>query len=163
MNRKHNVPFASRRELVTSIALACLNITIFGLFCEFTEINKAVLAVGVVLIYLLEVASLGILRKRQQTAEPNAGMHDILLETSSTVIKNTTQPISTFDEDGKILWCNDAMLSILKLEENPIGMTIDCVFGNTIAKDRFESNELIIRNRIYKAESFILSDRGAPI
>ena len=163
MNRKHNVPFASRRELVTSIALACLNITIFGLFCEFTEINKAVLAVGVVLIYLLEVASLGILRKRQQTAEPNAGMHDILLETSSTVIKNTTQPISTFDEDGKILWCNDAMLSILKLEENPIGMTIDGVFGNTIAKDRFESNELIIRNRIYKAESFILSDRGAPI
>lgn len=163
MNRKHNVPFASRRELVTSIALACLNITIFGLFCEFTEINKAVLAVGVVLIYLLEVASLGILRKRQQTAEPNAGMHDILLETSSKVIKNTTQPISTFDEDGKILWCNDAMLSILKLEENPIGMTIDSVFGNTIAKDKFESNELNIRNRIYKAESFILSDRGAPI
>ena len=163
MNRKHNVPFASRRELVTSIALACLNITIFGLFCEFTEINKAVLAVGVVLIYLLEVASLGILRKRQQTAEPNAGMHDILLETSSTVIKNTTQPISTFDEDGKILWCNDAMLSILKLEENPIGMTIDSVFGNTIAKDKFESNELSIRNKIYKAESFILSDRGAPI
>ena len=52
-NRRNNVPFASRRELVICIALACLNITIFGLFCEFTNINKAVISVCVVLIYLL--------------------------------------------------------------------------------------------------------------
>ena len=136
-NRKNNAPFASRRELVISIALACLNITVFGLFCEFTQINKAVVAVCLVLIYLLEIAALGVLRQKQQNFEPDVGMNDILLETSSTVIKNTNQPIATFDEEGKILWCNDSMLKVLRLEENPIGMSIDAVFGSTLNSDKF--------------------------
>ncbi len=162
-NRKRNVPFASRHELVISIALACFNIVIFGLFCEFTEINKAVIAVCVVLIYLLQIAALGVLRQKQQTAEPNIGMHEILLETSSTVLKNTNQPIATFDEQGHILWCNDAMLKVLRLEENPIGMSIETVFGTTLSLEKFGSTNLNIKNKLYSAESFILSKSENPI
>ena len=162
-NRKNNVPFASRHELVLSIALACLNITVFGLFCEFTEINKAVLAVCVVVIYLLEIAALGVLRQKQQNSEPDIGMHEILLETSSTVLKNTNQPIATFDEQGKILWCNDAMLKMLRFEENPIGMGIETVFGTTISAGKFGSSNLTIKNRLYNAESFILSKGENPV
>lgn len=159
-NRKNNSPFASRRELVISIALACFNITVFGLFCEFTQINKAVLSVCIVLIYLLEIAALGVLRQKQQNFEPDVGMNDILQETSSTVIKNTHQPIATFDEQGKILWCNDSMLKVLRLEENPIGMTIDTVFGSTLTPDKFGSTNITIKNRLYSAESFILSSKA---
>ena len=162
-NRKNNVPFASRRELVMSIALACLNIIVFGLFCEFTEINKAVIAVCVVTVYLLQIAALGVLRQKQQNAEPNIGMHEILLETSSIVLKNTQQPIATFDDQGKILWCNDAMLKVLRLEENPIGMTIDTVFGSTLPIDKFNSTNINIKNRLYHGESFILSKNESPI
>lgn len=162
-NRKNNVPFASRRELVLSIALACLNITVFGLFCEFTEINKAVLAVCVVLIYLLEISALGVMRQKQQSSEPDIGMHEILLETSSTVLKNTSQPIATFDEQGKVLWCNDAMLKVLRFEENPIGMTIESVFGTTLSVEKFGSSDVTIKNRLYSAESFILSKSEKPI
>lgn len=159
-NRKNNSPFASRRELVISIAFACFNITVFGLFCEFTQINKAVLSVCIVLIYLLEIAALGVLRQKQQNFEPDVGMNDILQETSSTVIKNTHQPIATFDEQGKILWCNDSMLKVLRLEENPIGMTIDTVFGSTLTPDKFGSTNITIKNRLYSAESFILSSKA---
>ena len=162
-NRKNNVPFASRRELVLCIALACLNITLFGLFCEFTAINKAIIAVCVVLVYLVEVSALGVLRQKQQNSEPDIDMHDILAETSSTVLKNTNQPIATFDSQGKILWCNDAMLEVLRLEENPIGMTIESVFGNTLPIDKFGSVNVSIKNRLYSAESFILSKRGKVI
>ena len=162
-NRKNNVPFASRRELVMCIALACLNITLFGLFCEFTAINKAIIAVCVVLVYLVEVSALGVLRQKQQNSEPDIDMHDILAETSSTVLKNTNQPIATFDSQGKILWCNDAMLEVLRLEENPIGMTIENVFGNTLPIDKFGSVNVSIKNRLYSAESFILSKRGKVI
>ena len=162
-NRKNNVPFASRRELVMSIALACLNIIVFGLFCEFTEINKAVIAVCVVTVYLLQIAALGVLRQKQQNAEPNIGMHEILLETSSIVLKNTQQPIATFDDQGKILWCNDAMLKVLRFEENPIGMTIDTVFGSTLPIDKFSSTNINIKNRLYHGESFILSKNESPI
>ena len=159
-NKKNNSPFASRHELVISIALACLNITIFGLFCAFTQRNKAVVSVCIVLIYLLEIAALGVLRQKQQNFEPDVGMNDILQETSSTVIKNTHQPIATFDEQGKILWCNDSMLKVLRLEENPIGMTIDAVFGNTLTPDKFGSTNITIKNRLYSAESFILSSKS---
>jgi len=162
-NKKNNVPFASRRELVMCIALACLNITLFGMFCEFTSINKAVISVCVVLIYLLEISALGVLRQKQQHSEPDIGMHDILAETSSAVIKNTNQPVATFDDQGKILWCNDSMLKVLKLEDNPIGMTIDSVFGGTIPVDKFGSVNLSIKERLYSAESFILSNKGSLI
>lgn len=160
-NRKKIVPFASRHELVISIALACANIVLFGLLSEFTTANKAVLAVGVVLIYLLEIAALGVLRQKQQSAVPNATMHEILNENSSAVIKNTTQPIATFDSAGEILWCNDAMLEILKMEENPVGMSIDAVFGDTVSPERFGDMSVTIRNRLYSTESFILANRTA--
>ena len=163
MHNKNNIPFASRNELVISISLACFNITVFGLFCEFTTINKAVLAIGVVLVYLLEVTALGVLRQKQQNAAPSVGMQEILEETSSTVIKNTNQPIATFDEQGMILWCNEAMLHILRMEENPVGMSIETVFGSTLSKDKFKDTNVTIRNRVYNAESFVLSGHGEQI
>ena len=162
-NKKNNVPFASRRELVMCIALACLNIIIFGLFLDFSTINKSVVAVCVVLAYLLEIAALGVLRQRQQSSAPHSGMHDILEEASSTVLKNTNQPIATFDEEGRILWCNDAMLSVLRLEDNPVGMTLQTVFGSTLTKENFIGANITLKNKLYSVEGFVLSNRSTPI
>ena len=39
-NRKKATPFASRKELVTSIFLACINITLMGLILKFTTVNE---------------------------------------------------------------------------------------------------------------------------
>ena len=161
-NNKNNVPFASRRELVLSIAFACFYITVFGLFCEFTTINKAVLSVCIVLVYLLTVAALNVLRQKQQTQEPNEDMHSVLRESSSVLLKNTDQPIATFDEQGKILWCNEAMLGILRLEDNPIGMSLETVFGGVISKDK-PNESITIKNRLYRVESFVLTERRSPI
>ena len=161
-NNKNNVPFASRRELVLSIAFACFYITVFGLFCEFTTINKAVLSVCIVLVYLLTVAALNVLRQKQQTQEPNEDMHSVLSESSSILLKNTDQPIATFDEQGKILWCNEAMLGILRLEDNPIGMSLETVFGGVISKDK-PNESITIKNRLYRVESFVLTERRSPI
>ena len=160
---KNNVPFASRRELVLSIAFACFYITVFGLCCEFTSINKAVLAVLVVLVYLLTIAALNVLRVKQQSSEPDEGMHNILKESSSSFLKNTDQPIATFDQQGKILWCNEAMLGILKLEDNPIGMSLETVFGSTFSKDKLTDKNITYKNKLYSLESFILSDGSNPI
>ena len=162
-NKKNNVPFASRRELVLSVAFACFAITLFGLCCEFTEMNKAVLAVCVVFVYLIIIAALGVLRQKQQNAEPHEGMYQILEETSSTVLKNTTQPIATFDPQGTILWCNEAMLSVLRLEDNPIGMNLETVFGDALTKDTLNGDSIVLRSSIYRPEAFILSDAANPI
>ena len=79
------------------------------------------------------------------------------------IIKNTNQPIATFDEDGKILWCNDAMLKVLKFEENPIGMTIEGVFGTVLSSDKFGGSKISFKNRLYSAESFVLANKSHPI
>ena len=55
------------------------------------------------------------------------------------------------------------MLKVLKMEENPIGMTIESVFGNTLPTDKFGSINITIKNRLYNAESFVLSKRGMLI
>ena len=170
-NKKNNVPFASRRELVLSIAFACIYITIFGLICEFGELNnpgsngisKTILALCTILVYLLTIVALNVFRQKQQNAEPNEGMHNILKESSSTVLKNTTQPIATFDEEGKVLWCNEAMLGVLRLEDNPIGMSLETVFGTVLSNGKLTDESVTIKNRLYSVESFILSAGINPI
>ncbi len=156
-NRKKMIPFASRQELVISIFLACLNIALYGILSEFTAINNVVLCVSVVLIYLLEVASLGILRKSMQSSIPNPSIYDVLNESSSVIMKNSTNPIAAFNGDGMVLWCNDAMLTVLKTEENPVGMSIEAVFGSSLSVDKINKKKLAINDSIYTTESFILN------
>ena len=163
-NRKKSIPFASRKELVSSIFLACFNLVLYGILAEFTTIKNSILAFGIILIYLLEVASLGILRQKQQSAIPSASMHEILNETASTVIKNTIQPVATFGADGKILWCNDSMLRILRLEDNPVGTAVSDVFGESISPESFGKENVEIRNRLYSIEGFVLGkDTDSPV
>ena len=90
-------------------------------------------------------------------------MHNILKESSSTFLKNTDQPIATFDEEGKILWCNEAMLGILKLEDNPIGMRLETIFGTTLTKDKLQEENITFKNRLYNLESFVLCNGTNPI
>lgn len=156
MNKKNLVPFASRRELVLCIFFACLNIALFGVLAEFTNISNSILAVSIAFLYLIEVAALGVLRQKQQRAVPNATMHTILNEHSSIVLKNNNQPVATFDKNGIILWCNDSMLRILRMEENPVGMTIDSVFGKTINTEGFGTETVEIKNKLYSAEGFAI-------
>ncbi len=157
-NKREQNLFASRRELVMSIFLACVNIVLYGILAEFTVADHAILAAGIILVYLTEVVALGILRQKQQSTVPTSDMNSILNEKTSVVIKNTTQPIATYDIDGTIMWCNDAMLGILKMEENPVGMNIETLFGNYLSPDKFASESILIKERLYDAQSFILHE-----
>ncbi len=163
-SKKNIVPFAPRRELVLSIFLACINIALYGILSEFTQINNVVSAVCIILIYLLEIASIGILRQRQQSTVPDISIYGILNESTSVVLKNTVDPVAAFNNEGVILWCNDSMLDILKYEENPVGMSIDTVFGTTINSAKFACEDITIRNQLYRSESFLINtESDSPI
>lgn len=158
-----NIPFASRRELVFAISLACFNIALYGVFAYLTQIHHAILIPIVIFLYLVEISLLGFLRMRKSEYIATRGMDALLCERSSIVLKNSGRPIAAFDEGGRILWCNAVMLDILPKDENPIGRSFEELFGEKFSTEN-ESKRLFFGKRIYTAESFMLdADSDEPI
>ena len=133
MNNKYDVPFASRKELVISIALACFNIALFALVSTFVpDANAVVLAISLILLYLIEIVLLSSVRQKKMQYVPEDGIHGLLSERASVVLKNTAQPVAGFNPDGVLVWANSAMLELLDTEENPIGKSIDAIFDSLL-------------------------------
>ena len=157
-NKKDNIPLASRRQLVMTIALACLNIGLVGILIYFLNINPAIIAVIVTLLYLAEITAIAFAGIKAQRSVPTVGIHELLSEEGSVVLKNTLHPTAVFDDSGVLLWCNEAMLDILLADENPIGKNISDLLGTEVDFSRFGSHPLHINNKIYSAEGFVISN-----
>lgn len=159
MSKKNdNVPFATRRELTVAITLACLNMGILGLFLHFFDvINNVIPCVAAVLIYLIEISVLGVLRKNRQNSMPSENIYDLLEESGSIVFKNSNHPIAAFDDAGILLWCNEAMLDVLKADENPIGKDAATIFGSQMPTDRSGNHSFEFCGSIFNTESFVIT------
>ncbi len=160
MNKKakNDVPFISRRELVICIALACVNILLFALVESLVkDFNGMILAVSFILLYLVEISVLSYFRQKKIAYVPEGGIHGLLSERSSEIMKTTAHPVATFNGEGIMVWANASMLELLNCEENPIGKSIDVLFG-TLVDDEFGKKTLSVGDRLFEAESFNLSD-----
>ena len=159
MNNKNrfDVPFASRKQLVTAIALACVNIVLFAIISTLAAtVNAIVLAVSIVLLYLLEISILAVFREKKIQYLPEDGIHGLLLERSSVMLKNTARPVATFNPDGVLVWANAAMLELIDEEENPIGKSIDVVFDGALTVENIGTGHLSFKDRLFESESFKL-------
>ncbi len=160
-NMKEHIPFASRKEMVICTILGCLNLALFGLASYFLSgVNPVFLAVGFVILYLVEIAVVGLYRERARTYIPEPGIDGLLREKSSVVLKDTRLPVAAFDEDGVLLWCNSSMLAILKSEDNPLGKKVDELFDVDFTTELFGKESVKVRDRLYKLESFELISSG---
>ncbi len=157
MFSKNNVPFASRRLLVLCIALACLNIVMYGSVAFLTDVHYAILAPIVVAVYLAEIAIISILRRRKQSCIPSVSVDSLLTERSSVILKTTKNPVAVFNESGTLMWANASMLRILPKDENPVGKNIDSFFGAVLKDDGFGAEPIVYGDRIYTPESFVVN------
>lgn len=156
-NMKDHIPFASRKEMVICVSLGCLNIALFGLAAYFLGMEDPVLpAVGFTLLYLIEIAIVGIFRKKVRSYVPEPGIDGLLREKSSVVLRETRLPVAAFDEGGILLWCNSSMLEILDFEDNPVGKKIEELFDVDFTAELFGRENVSIHDRLYKLESFEL-------
>ena len=108
-----SIPFATRAELAVAVALGCVNIGICALLCYFTDINPLYWLIGTGLLYLAEVALLGVARRRLLQVAPDKDIFRLLEEQSAALMKESVRPVIVFDKSGKILWYNDAALAVL--------------------------------------------------
>ena len=160
---KFRVPYASRFEIAICIALACLNIAILALLCEFLETSAVFSAIFVALIYLLEIAVIEINHKTKQKILPQKNIHALLEEESSVVIKNALSPVIAVDIYGTILWYNDSMRAIINSDDTMVGQNIEKVFVKEFDSDTFSNMTVEVNARLYKAEGFKVSEEGNGI
>jgi len=162
-NKREKVPFVTRRELVVYIALACLNIAVYGVFATFIDIHPAISALLFVFLYLLEASFLGASRMNKQEVLPTESIHSLLDESGSVILKNSLQPIVAFSSDGELLWCNATMSELLSLDENPVGKNISEVFETDCDPLEFGKTTINFKDKLYNVESFVINSRSGDI
>ncbi len=158
---KKYIPFASRFDVVLYISFACLGIALIAILSEVLPGYAPFLAISVVLMYLLAVAFMSVIRNKQIDIIPDSTVYNLLDERGSVVFKNTSLPIVTFNIDGCVLWCNNAMRDILDLNETPIGRDIAEVIGSSF--DYLADETVTIGASVYRVECFNIAENGNDI
>lgn len=163
--RRVHIPYASKTETILYIALACLNIALVAIFWYFLPIEPVLCAIGVTLIYLIEVSVIGYARTKVASSIPTKSVYEMLSEGSSVVLKNSENPSIAFDSHGTILWYNDALADIFGPEENFIGHNTSEIIETNLHKNvgADEHSILILQDRIYAYEGFVVSEEDAGL
>lgn len=157
---KLKIPYASRLEIAICVALACLNIGLLAVFCEFLGVSTALSAVIVAAMYLIEVSVLDIKHKSRLKALPRRSIYSLLEEDGSVVIKNSLYPVIAMDIRGTILWYNDSMRAIIDSEETFVGKNVEEIFSADFDIEDHSDMAVIVKERKYKVEGFKISDDG---
>lgn len=157
-----NIPYATRAELVIAVALGCLNIAIFALLANVWKYDIIFLALAVLLVYLCEIVLLCLRHSVNVEIANSPDVHSLLMQKSSTVLRDTSAPIILFDSYGTVLWCNVAMRELLTEEVNPISRNVTEVLG-AINLDSDEQHPFVFGERMFTLESFTLSEEDDGI
>ncbi len=157
---KFKIPYASRFEIALSVALACINIAILAVICEFWDVAAVFPAIIISLVYLIEIALIGMNHKANLKIYHAKSIHSLLQEDGSVVIKNSLYPIIAFDIHGTILWYNDSMRAILPTEETMVGESIERIFSSDFNAETFSNMTATVNERLYKVEGFNVSSEG---
>jgi len=155
---KRHVPYASRLQLALSVALCPVCIVLYALLSEIVTWDRVFLAVGITLIYLLSVVFIATYHNKYHTSMPTACLEALMEERGSMIIRNTATPVITLDSYGTVLWYNQAMSEILDDHGNFVGFNISSIFAGNISRESFNGEPVELFGRLYKLESFAVSD-----
>jgi c-di-AMP phosphodiesterase-like protein len=156
----YRIPYASRFELMLCVCLACLNIAVLAIVCEFVYISNALVAVLVTIAFLGEVAVIGVNHRANQKIYHRRSIHRLLSEDGSIVIKNSLYPVVALDMYGTVLWYNDSMRALLTSEETLVGANIEKIFSAEFDSETFSDMTVTLNDRLYKLEGFKVTDDG---
>ena len=160
-NQNMHIPYASRQDMILYAAFGVLNIALATLNCDLLPLVEPIfVAIIVGVIYLIEIAVIGIRRIAKSRIHPTPGIHGLLGEEGSLVFKNSKSPIIIFDFLGTILWYNDAMRSALDSYNNYIGEKISTVLNFTMEDVETGECRVPVGDNIYSIEGFVVSKKS---
>lgn len=157
---KLKIPYASRFEIALCVALACVNIALLAVMCEFLGTSTVLSAVIVSSAYLVEVAVIDVKHKAKIKSLPKRSIHSLLAEDGSIVLKNSLYPVIAIDIRGTILWYNDSMRAIINSEETFVGKSVEDIFSGDFDIENHADMLVTVNERQYKAEGFKVTEDG---
>ena len=160
-NQNIHIPYASRQDMILYATLGLLNIVLVALLCHFfSSIPPVFIAVTIGIVYLIEIAVIGVRRIAKSRIHPTKSIHGLLGEEGSTVFKDSKLPIIIFDLHGTILWYNDSMRVALDSYNNFIGEKISSVIEFDMDDAENGGCKTSIGNKIYSVEGFVISKKN---
>ena len=160
-NQSLHIPYASRQDMILYAALGVLNISLVAIICEFASGLQPVFAALIGgLLYLAEVAAIGIRRIAKSRIYPTKSIHGLLGEEGSVVFKNSRSPIIIFDFHGTVLWYNDALRAVLDPYTNYIGQKISDVLSFNVEDVEAGDCKVTVENSVYGVEGFVVSKKN---
>ena len=160
-NQSLHIPYASRQDMILYAALGVLNISLVAIICEFASGLQPVFAALIGgLLYLAEVAVIGIRRIAKSRIYPTKSIHGLLGEEGSVVFKNSRSPIIIFDFHGTVLWYNDALRAVLDPYTNYIGQKISDVLSFNVEDVEAGDCKVTVENSVYGVEGFVVSKKN---
>ena len=155
------IPYASRTEMMLLITSGIVNLGIFAVLANFTNIPPYYIAIALVLLYFAEILLLRAETNKRLSVVSQSGLLELMGEQSMNLIRNTGFPVLVFDKLGTVLWANSEALSLFSFVENPIGKNIAELLENEQDVFSTEGDRTItLSGRRYQTEGFCLSDDG---
>lgn len=160
-NQNLHIPYASRQDMILYAALGLLNIALVAIICEFVSVLQPVFAALIAaVLYLAEVAVIGIRRIANSRIYPTKSIHGLLGEEGSVVFKNSRSPIIIFDFHGTVLWYNDALRAVLDPYTNYIGEKVSEVLSFNMEDIEAGDCKVTLENGVYGVEGFVISKKN---
>ncbi len=150
------IPIASRFEIVLLAVFGAVNIVLAAVLAVLIDIPTVFIAGMALLLYLSEIALIGLKKHTTVRVKPLKNLHELLSEKSSEVFKTSEKPVIFFDKQDTVVWYNDAFLN-RALGENFIGKNLEEIFGEDFLERIKEKNNINFSGRNYSAEAFTLS------
>ena len=162
-NGKFKILFATRTEFAVAVALGCLNLVLTAIVCEFWDIPAVIPAVIFTIVFLLEIAFMGVRRTKHATEITTVELADFMSSAASVLVKTTTDPMIAIDCRGTVLWYNESMHLILDEEGNYIGENISSLISQDFDKFSISEKRVELCGRLYDMEGFSVSDDGSGL
>ena len=160
-NQNMHIPYASRQDMILYAALGVFNIAVAAILCDvLTAVEPIFIAIAVGMLYLAEVALIGLRRIAKSRIHPTQSIHGLLGEEGSIVFKNSKSPIIIFDFHGTILWYNDSMREALDSYNNYIGEKISSVLDLKMEDVEEGGCRVNVGEKVYAVEGFVVSKKS---
>jgi c-di-AMP phosphodiesterase-like protein len=159
-NKNDKILFATRTELAAAIALGCLNLLLTALVAELWSVPAIIPAVCFTLIYLIEIALMGIKRERGAKEITTVELADFMSEAGSVVVKATAAPVVAMDSRGTVLWYNEAMHLVLDEYGNFIGTNVSELLHAELDTFNISGARVDLYGRLYDLQGYSVTEQG---